>query len=273
MALSRREQLDVALADVVGVVSCRASESAERRSWCGDLVYLVACMGRRPRELRVALLERDADIGNGAALRWWRIGSTARGAAVNSRWWRGRVVRLLGLVAIISPCCRRRRRRTYPPLSLANCQGVDVDDAGRARSRERVIVTTERRRPHRACAGRCATHVRAVVCAAVHRVAYCDRASAESLARLRQSRHRRRRASDEPRASRCDDRAPLTSSCVRRSSRRRTCAPWRGTAVCRVTPLRLVLSALHCRLGFARADTGDAERALRCKRAVSTERR
>ena len=42
-----------------------------------------------------------------------------------------------------------------------------------------------------------------------------------------QSRRRRRRASAEPRASRRADRAPPTSSCVRRSCRRHTRAPCR----------------------------------------------
>jgi hypothetical protein len=46
-----------------------------------------------------------------------------------------------------------------------------------------------------------------------------------SPARLSQSRHRRRRVSAEPRASRRVDRALPISSCVRWSYRRRTCAP------------------------------------------------
>ena len=52
-----------------------------------------------------------------------------------------------------------------------------------------------------------------------------------SPARLSRSRHRRRRASAEPRASRRADRAPPTSSCERRSRRRHTRAPFRARRV------------------------------------------
>ena len=81
-----------------------------------------------------------------------------------------------------------------------------------------------------------------------------------SPARLSQSRHRRRRASAEPRASRRADRAPPTSSCVRRSRRRHAHAH----SPCRVRRVSSDLTAplaLHRRLGSVRADTGDARRA------------
>ena len=69
-----------------------------------------------------------------------------------------------------------------------------------------------------------------------------------SPARLCQSRHRRRRASAEPRASRRADRAPPTSSCVRRSRRRHTPTHSRVVCVvCRVTSPRL----LRCIAGSA----------------------
>ena len=81
--------------------------------------------------------------------------------------------------------------------------------------------------PRRACAGRT---VDARARRRVSRRTSSDITAPPALlvappARLYQSRHRRRRASAEPRASRRADRAPPTSSCVRRSYRRRTCAP------------------------------------------------
>ena len=77
-----------------------------------------------------------------------------------------------------------------------------------------------------------------------------------SPVRLCQSRHRRRRASAEPRASRRSDRAPPASSCVRRSCRRHTRAPCR---LRRVSSDITAPLALHRRFGSVRADTGDAE--------------
>ena len=102
-------------------------------------------------------------------------------------------------------------------------------DAERAPSRERVVVPTERRRPRRACADRAVdTRARRVVCAVC-------RVTSPRL--LLSASHRRfgsvradagdAGASAEPRASRRADRAPPTSSCVRRSRRRHTRAPCR----------------------------------------------
>ena len=95
-----------------------------------------------------------------------------------------------------------------------------------------------------------------------------------SPARLSQSRHRRRRASAEPRASRRADRAPPTSSCVRRSRRRHTHTHSRVVcAVCRVTSPRL----LRCIAGSALSEptpATPAERAPSRERVVvPTERR
>ena len=72
---------------------------------------------------------------------------------------------------------------------------------------------------------------------------------------LCRSRHRRRRASAEPRASRRADRAPPASPCVRRSRRRHT----RSALSCRVRRVSSDITAplaLHRRLGSVRADTG-----------------
>ena len=93
-------------------------------------------------------------------------------------------------------------------------------------------MPTERRRLRSACADRAVdTRERRVVCAVVCRVTSPRLLLSSSLvaspARLCQSRRRRRRASAEPRASRRADRAPPTSSCVRRSCRRHTRAPCR----------------------------------------------
>ena len=68
------------------------------------------------------------------------------------------------------------------------------------------------------------THVRAAVCAAVRRVTSPCPVLLSSPARLSQSRRRRSRASADPRTSLRTDRAPLASSCVRPSYRRRSCA-------------------------------------------------
>ena len=107
---------------------------------------------------------------------------------------------------------------------------ADTGDAERAPSRERVVVPTKRRRPRRACADRAAdTRARRRVRRRVSSdiTAPLLLSCVASPVRLCQSRHRRRRASAEPRASRRADRAPPTSSCVRRSCRRRTRAPCR----------------------------------------------
>ena len=95
------------------------------------------------------------------------------------------------------------------------------------------------------------THARAVSCAPCvecHHRASC----VASPVRLCQSRHRRRRASAEPRASRRADRAPPTSPCVRRSRRRHTRPPCRvrrassditaPLALCVASPVRLCQS-------------------------------
>ena len=127
--------------------------------------------------------------------------------------------------------CAAVRRVTSPRLvilaSLHRQLGslrADTGDAGRAPSRERVVAPTERRRSRRACAGRT---VDARARRRVRRRASCDITApltaphysllVTSPARLSQSRHRRRRASAEPRARRRCDRAPPTSSIVRRS--------------------------------------------------------
>ena len=126
-------------------------------------------------------------------------------------------------------------------------------DVERAPRRERVVVPTERRRPRRACADRAVDtrtrrFVRRVSSDITTPLALC----VASPVRLCQSRHRRRRASAEPRASRRADRAPPTSSCVRRSRRRHTRAPCRvrrvssditaPLALCVASPVRLCQS-------------------------------
>ena len=126
-------------------------------------------------------------------------------------------------------------------------------DVERAPSRERVVVPTERRRPRRACADRAVDtrtrrFVRRVSSDITTPLALC----VASPVRLCQSRHRRRRASAEPRASRRADRAPPTSSCVRRSRRRHTRVPCRvrrvssditaPLALCVASPVRLCQS-------------------------------
>ena len=131
--------------------------------------------------------------------------------------------------------CAAVRRVTSPCLIILSLSHrrlgslrADTGDAERAPSRERVVAPTERRRSRRACAGRTAD---ARARRRVRRRASCDITAPRysrlvaSPARLSQSRHRRRRASAEPRASRRADRAPPISSCVRRSYCRRTCAP------------------------------------------------
>ena len=123
--------------------------------------------------------------------------------------------------------CAAVRRVTSPRLLLSSSHRrlgsirSDTGDAERAPSRERVVAPTERRRPHRACAGRTAD---ARVRRRVRRRASSDITAPPALlvaspARLCQSRRRRRRASAEPPASRRADRAPPASSCVRRAFR------------------------------------------------------
>ena len=150
-------------------------------------------------------------------------------------------------------------------------------------------MPTERRRPRRACASRAVdTRARRVVCAvcrvtslrlllsASHRRFENSRlcqlcvASPVENSRLCQSRHRRRRASAEPRPSRFSDRAPPTSSCVRRPCRRHTRAPCR---VRRVSSDITAPLALHRRFGSVRADTGGAERAPSRERVVVPSKR
>ena len=66
--------------------------------------------------------------------------------------------------------------------------------------------------------------------------------------------------SDEPRAGRRADRAPPTLSCMRRSFRRRTCAPRRVRRRASSDITAALLSLSHRRLGSGRADTSVAER-------------
>ena len=179
--------------------------------------------------------------------------------------------------------CAAVRQVTSPRLTLlssSHCRlgapRADTGDADRAPSRERVVEPAERGRPHRACAGR-AVDARAgrVVCAAVRRVMSPRLVLSLSHlpARLYQSRHRRRRASDPPneRAVVSTERRQPRRACAGRSvdarARRVVCA-----AVRRVTSPHLCLS--HRRLGSVRADTGDVERAPSRERVVAlTERR
>ena len=116
----------------------------------------------------------------------------------------------------------------------------------RAPSRERVVVPTERRRPCRACADRAVdTQARRFECAVCRVTSPRLLLLVASPARLCQSRRRRRRASAGPRASRRADRAPPTSSCVRRSCRRHTSAPFRVRRVSSdiTAPLALLVAS------------------------------
>jgi len=131
--------------------------------------------------------------------------------------------------------------------------------AERAPSRGLVVVPTERRRPLRRCADRAVdtrTRTRRVVrCRASNDITAPHSALLfASPARLSQSRHRRRRASAEPRAGRRADRAPPTSSCMRRSYCRRTCAPPRAPPCAGDIPAPhpVLLVALPARLSQSR---------------------
>ena len=96
---------------------------------------------------------------------------------------------------------------------------------------------------------------------------------APSPARLRQSRRRRRqRAPSRERVVVTTERRRPRRACADRAVDTRARRFVR--AVCRVTSPRLLLSSSHRRLGFVRAEVGDAERAPSRERVVvPTERR
>ena len=85
---------------------------------------------------------------------------------------------------------------------------ADTGDAERAPSRERVVVPTERRRPRRACAGRAVDararrRVRRRASSDITALSFCcSPSSPPQLRNCHGSRHLRRRANAEPRASR-----------------------------------------------------------------------
>ena len=145
------------------------------------------------------------------------------------------------------------------PSSLASCVASPVrlcqsrHRRRRASAEPRASRRADRAPPTSSCVRRsCRRHTRAPC--RVRRVSSDITAPlcVASPVRLCQSRHRRRRASAEPRASRRADRAPPTSSCVRRSCRRHTRAPCRvrrvssditaPLALCVASPVRLCQS-------------------------------
>ena len=171
----------------------------------------------------------------------------------------------------------RRHRAVAEQRGVEERYEVESPDAvGRTENREEARLVGAIDDADHSCAGR---SVNARARRRLRRRASSDITAPPALlvaspARLYQSRHRRRRASAEPRASRRADRAPPTSSCVRRSFHRRTCAPCRVHRRASIDITAPLLSSSHRRLGSIRADTGDAERAPSRERlVVPTERR
>ena len=180
--------------------------------------------------------------------------------------------------------CAAVRRVTSPRLILlssSHCRlgslRAETGDADRAPSRESVVEPTERRRLHRACAGRTADararrHVR-------RRASGDITASHPALlvalpARLSQSRDRRRRSSAEPRGVvEPTERRRLPRACAGRTADARARRRVRRRASV-TSPRLILLSSSHCRLGSLRAETGDADRAPSRESVVEpTERR